>query len=117
MVQVADLHFMGLSDTSWVLDTGSRGVCLFSLVAQSTGKTVSKQTHRHLWAVSDDEGWCGGDTVLERGVYLYSDHQRPLGRMRSKLPHKEGKGARHWKIKGRSREELFRKKEQLVGIP
>lgn len=53
--------------------------------------------------------------MLGRGVYLYSDHQRPLGRMRSELPHEGGKGARHWKIKGRSREDLVQEEGTACG--
>lgn len=48
---------------------------------------------------------------------MTGDQQRPLGRMTFELPPKGGKGARHWEIKARSREEHFRQKEQPLGIP
>lgn len=98
-----------------MLGTGSRGLCLFSVGTQSTGETDSKKTHRHLWAVSDAKEWCEGDIVLGKGVYLYSDNQRPLGRMRSELPHERGKRDRHWKIKGRSRAELVQEEGTACG--
>lgn len=50
-------------------------------------------------------------------LLMMSDQQRFLGRMTFELPPEGGKEARHWKIKGRSKEDRFRKKEQPLETP